>query len=182
MRIGFDLDKIFINTPLFVPDKVINKFYKKRDDGVLLYRIPNYSEQLLRKATHLPFLRLPIKENLDFLKRIAKKDNNLYLISSRYKFLEKETTRIIKKYQLDKIFNSMHFNFENKQPHHFKNEILKKLNLDIYVDDDLSLLKHVAKNNPKTKFYWLNYTRNKQILPKNIIEIKKLEEILKNKF
>ena len=179
MKIGFDLDKIFIDTPFLIPDAVINKFYKKRDNGVLLYNIPGYPEQLLRKITHLSFLRPAIKKNITFLKNIQKKQNKMFLISSRYKFLERETTHIVKKYHLDKIFDALYFNYENKQPHLFKNEVLKKLNLDIYIDDDLSLLKYVAKTNPATKFYWLNHKKENKTLPKNIISITKLEEIFK---
>lgn len=179
MNIGFDFDKIFIDYPPFFPAKLIDKLYKQRDNGILLYRIPTPPEQLLRKATHLPFLRPPIKENLELLKDISKKKNKLYLISSRFKFLEPETNRLIKKYKLDTIFDAMYFNFDNKQPHLFKEKILKKLKLDLYVDDDLSLLKHVAKSNPKTKFFWLNHKYDKQSLPKNIFEIKRLEEMFK---
>jgi hypothetical protein len=177
MNIGFDFDKVFIDYPPLFPTRLIDRLYKQRDNGVLIYRIPSYPEQLFRKATHLPVLRPPIKENLEFLKNISKKNNKLYLISSRYKFLEPETTRLIKKYQLDKTFDKMFFNFDNKQPHLFKEAILKKLQLDLYIDDDLSLLKHVAKSNPKTKFFWLNTTLQTKQLPKNIFEIKKLKEI-----
>lgn len=179
MNIGFDLDKIFINTPPFIPDKIINRFYKKRGNNMLLYRIPNYPEQLLRKASHLPFMRPPIIENLEFLKKISKKNNKLFLISSRYKFLKRETNWLIKKYNLDKFFDSMYFNYENMQPHYFKDEVLKTLKLDIYIDDDLSLLKHIAKNNNKTKFYWLTNQKEKHLLPKNIFAISKLSEIFK---
>lgn len=177
MNIGFDLDKIFIDYPPFISPRVIDKLYKKKDNGVLLYRIPSYPEQLLRRASHMPFLRPAIKANLEFLKSISKKDNNLYLISSRFKFLEKRTTKLIKRYGLDQIFNEMFFNFANIQPHIFKREIIDKLNLDIYVDDDLSLIKHAAKNNTQTKFFWLNTFGGKQDLPGNIIEISTLTEI-----
>src|SRR6185503_6799514 len=177
MNIGFDFDKVFIDYPPFLPKKLFDKFYKKRDNGVLLYRIPAYPEQILRKTLHLPFMRPPIKENLAFLKGISKKENKLFLISSRYKFLEKETNRLIQKYQLDKIFDSMYFNYENKQPHLFKEEVMKYLDLHKYIDDDLSLLKHVAKDNNKTKFYWLNTNGSSQTYPKNIIEITTLDEI-----
>src|SRR3989344_6986671 len=175
MKIGFDFDKVFIDYPPFLPGKLFDKFYKKRDNGILLYRIPTYPEQIIRKALHLPFMRPPIKENLEFIKTISKKNNKLFLISSRYKFLKKETNRLIKKYDLNNIFDSMYFNYDNMQPHLFKNQVLKTLNLDIYIDDDLSLLKHVAKNNHKTKFYWLNYSSRNQMLPKNIIKIKMLK-------
>jgi len=180
MNIGFDLDRVFINYPPLFPTKLIDKLYKSRDDEDLSYRIPALPEQLVRKATHLPFMRSVIKDNMEFLKRISKNENKLFLISSRYKFLQKETNRLIKKYNLDKFFDSMYFNYENIQPHHFKDQVLKTLNLDIYIDDDLSLLKHVAKNNNKTKFYWLNHSKENKILPKNIKSIFKLEEIFKS--
>lgn len=179
MNIGFDLDKVFIDYPPLFPPSLIDKLYKKRDNGVLLYRIPSYPEQLFRKATHFPFFRQPIKENLEFLKSISKKDNKLYLISSRFKFLEGTTNRLVKRYGLDKTFDSLYFNFENKQPHLFKEDVLKKLKLDLYIDDDLSLLRHVAKHNPKTKFLWLNHAQRQEPLPKNIVAITKLSDIFK---
>ena len=181
MRIGFDLDKVFINTPPFVPISFINKFYKQRDNGILLYRIPAPAEQVLRKATHIPLLRPAIKTNLTFLKELAKDKKNyqLFLISSRFKFLEPETQQIVKRYALDKIFEKLYFNYENKQPHEFKNEILKKLNLDIFVDDDLSLVHFVAKDNPKTKFFWLDDRAKTAKLANNIMAISGLGEILK---
>jgi len=177
MNIGFDFDKVFIDYPPFFPAKVIDKLYKQKDNGILLYRIPTYPEQLFRKATHLPFFRPAIKENLAVLKSISKKKNQLYLISSRYNFLRNETNRLIQKHELDKIFDHMYFNYDNEQPHLFKEKILKTLHLDLYIDDDLSLLRHVAKSNPKTKFFWLNHTTESKPLAKNITEIKKLTEI-----
>ena len=127
MNIGFDLDRVFINTPPLVPGKIITKLYKKKDNGVLLYRIPSRPEQLFRRATHMPLFRPPIEENLAILRSIPKKDNKLYLISSRYKFLEGATKQLVKVYGLDLLFDKLYFNFENKQPHIFKNEILPKL-------------------------------------------------------
>lgn len=179
MKIGFDLDKIFINTPPFIPNAVINKFYKQRDNGILLYRFPSRPEQLLRKASHMPLLRQPMNSNLTFLKELSKeKKHQLYLISSRFKFLESETQQLVKRYGLDNIFDTLYFNYENKQPHEFKNEILHKLKLDIFVDDDLSLVRYVAKDNPETKFYWLDEHTKEKKLGNNITAISKLNEIL----
>lgn len=184
MNIGFDLDRVFINTPPFIPGGIFNKFYKKKDNGVLLYRIPSRTEQIFRRAIHFPFLRPPIEENLAILKSISKKDNKLYLISSRYKFLESVTNELVKKYHLDEIFDKLYFNYENQQPHIFKNEILKKLKLDMYIDDDLSLLQFVAKDNPKTKFYWLETDEKEsarahhKTLAKNVFPISRLSNII----
>lgn len=183
MTIGFDLDRIFINTPPLIPGKVISKFYKKKDNGELVYRIPSRPEQIFRRVTHFPLFRPPIEENLAVLHKLAKKQNKLYLISSRYKFLEDVTEQLVKKYQLDTIFDKLYFNYENKQPHEFKNEVLKKLKLDMYIDDDLSLLQYVAKDNPKTKFYWLETDEKESALAhhktlrKNVIPVSRLANI-----
>lgn len=180
MNIGFDLDKVFIDYPPLFPSRLIDRLYKKKDNGVLMYRIPSYPEQLFRKATHFPLLRPPIKNNLTFLKSIPKEKNKLYLISSRYKFLEGVTNDVIKRFNLDEIFDGLYFNYENKQPHKFKNEVIKGLNLDLYVDDDLSLINYVAKHNRKTKFLWLNYRNETKPREKNVYSINQLTEIFKN--
>lgn len=179
MNIGFDLDKVFIDYPPLIPAALIDKLYKKRDNGVLLYRFPSYPEQLFRRFTHLPIFRGPIKKNLVFLKKISKKENKLYLISSRYKFLEGRTNQVVKTYGLDKVFDNLFFNYENKQPHIFKNDVIKKLHLDIYIDDDLSLIKYVAAQNPKTKFFWLTNHKKGASLGKNIYAISQISEIFK---
>jgi hypothetical protein len=179
MNIGFDLDKVFIDYPPFVSPSFIDKLYKKKDNGMLIYRIPKYPEQLLRNVSHIPILRPAIKNNLEFLRNISKKDNKLYLISSRFKFLEKRTEKLIKRYQLDKIFDEMYFNYENLQPHIFKNQVIKKLDLDIYVDDDLSLIRHVARENAKTRFFWLNQLKKDGDLAKNIFAVSKITGIFK---
>ena len=181
MQIGFDLDKVFIDSPPLIPSRIIEKFYKKRDNGILQYRIPSYPEQLFRKSLHFPALRQPIKKNLALLRNISKKDNKIYLISSRYKFLEEITNKLIKKHNLDEVFDGLYFNYENKQPHLFKEDVLKKLKLDMYIDDDLSLLKHVAKENPQTKFFWLSRGKIKQTLPNNIFQIEHLAEAFRPK-
>lgn len=155
MKIGFDLDKVLIDYPPFIPDTLIDKLYRKKANGTLEYRIPSTPERWLRKLSHLPPLRRPIAKNLLFLKELARKNNRLYLISSRFQFLEPETTRLLKKHGLDRLFSGMYFNYHNKQPHEFKEQVLKKLRLDMYVDDDFYLLNYVAKKQSSAKLFWL---------------------------
>ena len=178
MNIGFDLDKIFINTPPVVPIEIIEWLYKEKTNHELKYRIPSRPEQILRIFSHYPPFRQPIAENMNFLKKLASANKDkYYLISSRFGFLKTRTDNLIKKYHFDKIFNAMYFNYDNKQPHEFKNEIIKKLDLDMFVDDDLQLLEYLTDKNPKTKFFWLNEKVNKS-LKKNLFAIKHLYEML----
>ena len=179
MNIGFDLDKVFIDYPFFVPDFIIDKFYKKKVKGELTYRIPKKPEQLLRLLLHQPIFRQPIKENLNFMKKLAGKNiYNHYLISGRFGFLKNITDKIIQKYGLDKIFKGLYFNFEDSQTHFFKNKIIQQLKIDRYVDDDLQLLEYLAVKNPKTKFFWLNDKQSGSIA-KNLFAIQHLSEMIK---
>ncbi|MBI5044906.1 MAG: hypothetical protein HZC02_03200 [Candidatus Levybacteria bacterium] len=178
MNIGFDLDKIFVDYPPLIPDSLIDRLYRKKDERELLYRIPSHPEQFFRKISHNHYLRPPIKENITFLQSLNRKKNKLFLISSRFGFLEKQTLSLVKRLGLHKIFENMYFNFNNEQPHLFKNRILKMLDLDIYIDDDLHLLTYVAKKNKNIKFYWYHQGLSTQSLPDNIKQISKLSEIV----
>lgn len=179
MNIGFDLDGVFINTPPFIPRWVIDKFYKEKDNGELIYRIPGHFEKYIRRASHVPLLRPQIQENVNFLKDLSKnKDYTLFLISSRFDFLAKATKRISEKYDFATIFKQTVFNIQNLQPHLFKEAMIEKLKIERFVDDDLSLLKYLAKNNTKTKFYWFNNSLEKK-LGENIFAIKNIDDVLK---
>lgn len=176
MNIGFDLDKVFIDFPPFIPAVVIDKLYKKKSNGILLYRIPKKPEQVIRTLSHHPLLRPPIKDNLAFLKQIARKNDKIYLISSRFSFLKQRTNHIIQQHNFDDLFDGMYFNFEDKQPHEFKNDIVRKLQIDILVDDDLPLLRYIEKHNPKIKLFWLNKNTQAKI-SKQIYAITNLSQI-----
>src|SRR5438309_4629880 len=110
MNIGFDLDKIFINHS--IPNTIINRFYKQKRNGKLLYRIPSRGEQLLRLITHHNLFRPPIKENILFIEDLAKKNTNKhYLVSGRFGFQKEKTDSLIHSYNFDKIFDGLYFNY-----------------------------------------------------------------------
>lgn len=176
MNIGFDLDKIFINHPPFVPSFVISKLYGEKANGHLAYRIPGKFEQYIRKMSHASFLRPSIKENIAVLKKYPKKNQHLFLISSRYGFLEKETKNVIKRNHLDDFFPVMSFNYRNEQPHIFKDKELIRHHIDVYVDDDLPLLKFLGPRHPDIQFFWLNNKSDGRI-SSNIQAISKLSSL-----
>lgn len=179
MRLGFDLDKVFIDYPPFIPASIIDKIYKKRSHGTLSYRIPRKTEQIIRLFTHYHLFRPPIVKNLVFVKNLRKSSNHKhFLISSRFSFLKKTTERLILKHKLNELFNELHFNFDNRQPHIFKNQIIQRLKIDRYADDDLKLLEYVSEKNPKTLFFWLN-NKVKKKLTNNLFSITDLSEMLK---
>lgn len=179
MNLGFDLDKVLIDYPPFIPAGVIDKIYKKESNGKLSYRIPQKHEQIIRLITHYHLLRPPISKNLAFIKTLKASSNHKhFLISSRFSFLKRTTEKLIKINKLDELFDELYFNFGNQQPHIFKNRIIQKLKIHRYVDDDLKLLEYVSDNNSKTLFFWLN-SKIKKKLSKNLTAITNLSEMLR---
>ncbi len=179
MNLGFDFDKVFINYPPLIPGILIDKLYKAKNNGLLKYKIPSKPEQFFRLLTHHHLLRPPINENILFIKKLAqKKQHKHYLISSRFGFLKRKTEYLIKKHELEKTFDGLFFNFEDEQPHFFKERVIKKLNIHHYVDDDLDLLKYLLTKNSNTKFFWFNNKYN-GLLKKNLFGITKLSDMLK---
>lgn len=177
MNIGFDLDGIFVDKPPIIPKTILERLYKDRDNGGLHYRIPSSVEQRIRILSHYPIFRPALIKNVIALQNLAKSQKySLFLISSRFGFLKKRTEALVKKHGFDGIFKKLYFNYPNEQPHLFKQRILKEINIDAFIDDDLSLLKFLARENPKVQFYWLNRSKNTKVL-ENLKAISDLKQI-----
>ena len=176
-KIAFDFDRVFVDYPPLIPGFVIDFLYKKINHN-LSYRIPGFFEQKIRMMSHTPFLRHPISENVSQLSEIAKENKfDIYLISSRFSFLKNRTEAWVKKYNISHFFKKMYFNFDDEQPHIFKDKILKQLKIEKFVDDDLDLLVYLAENNPQVSFFWLSNYPPYKPLTKNIKQIKTLKEL-----
>ncbi len=192
MIIGFDFDKVFIDYPPLIPYALVDFLYKgavvfkknKSKSQKIHYRYPGKIEQMIRIVSHYYIFRRPITENIKYLKKISEKKNNkTYLVSSRFSFLKKRTEAILKKYDLDKYFDGIYFNFEDKQPHLFKEQTIKNLKIDTYIDDDLDLSLYLAQKMPTLTIYWVRDGRKKEgNLPKNVIAIKDLKELYSGLF
>lgn len=176
IKIGFDFDKVFVDYPPFIPERLINKLYKKSSNN-LSYRIPGKLEQKIRKLSHFPLFRPPIKANVKALEHIAvNSDLEIYLVSSRFNFLKKRTEDWLSRHKIKSHFKKLYFNFKDEQPHIFKSKIIEDLGIKIYVDDDLDLLKYLLKKNRSLKLYWVTKSK-KGGQPKNIHPIKTLNEL-----
>lgn len=180
MRLAFDFDGIFIDKPPFIPKEILEKLHKKKSHN-LSYRFPGKIEQKIRVLSHAPFFRPPIKNNIESLKRIVAKGNSkIYLVSSRFSFLKSKTELWDSVNNIFKYFEKAYFNFEDEQPHIFKDKVIKKEKLEKFVDDDLDLLLYLSPRNPEVKFYWVNRKGIKRPLPENITHIKNLDEFFDN--
>lgn len=137
-KIAFDLDGVIIDKPPLIPKKLLERMFRGKNKNGLHYRFPRSKlEQKIRKISHFYLLRPPIRQNIEFIRRLAQDEKyELYAVSGRYSFLEKETDIWLEKRKIKSLFKKIFINLKNEQPHLFKERILGEIRPDIFVDDD----------------------------------------------
>ncbi|MBI4037214.1 hypothetical protein HY385_02220 [Candidatus Daviesbacteria bacterium] len=181
MKIGFDFDRVFINYPPFVPPSLIDWLYRRHGKKTLNYSIPrSLHSKIIRRLSHIAIFRPKIHKNIEFVKNFPHNPHphQLYLISSRFKFLEKITHELLKTTGLADVFHTVYLNTKNRQPHFFKEDVIKENKIELYIDDDLLLLKHLHKTCPNTKLLWYN-PDNRPYPHNGITPIRNLDEVTK---
>ena len=153
-KIAFDLDGIIIDKPPLIPKKLLERLFRGKNKNGLHYRFPHSKlEQKIRKLSHFYLLRPPINQNIKFIRDLAEnKKYELYIISGRYSFLEKETEIWLEKRKIKNLFKKIFINLENEQPHMFKEKVLKLIKPGIFIDDD-GLLSDYLVEKVKSKIY-----------------------------
>ncbi len=147
IKIAFDLDGVIIDKPPLIPKKLLERLFRGKNKNGLHYRFPHSKlEQRIRKISHFYLLRPPIRQNIKFIRGLAKnKKYELYIISGRYSFLEKETDIWLEKRKIRNLFKKIFINYKNDQPHLFKEKIINEIRPDIFIDDDGLLSDYLAE-------------------------------------
>ncbi len=105
-----------------------------------------------------------------------------FLITSRFKFLEKDTIEWLKKYGLENLFDKIYINNTDISPVDFKVLTLNENLIDHYLDDDIEIIESINLK-VKTKIYWRS---NKKHHHSEIVSCKSIcefiEEIKKLEF
>jgi len=144
-----------VNKPPLVPKKWLEYLFRGKRKNGFHYRYPKTELEIwLRKLSHFYLFRPPIKKNIEIAKEFKKQGYKLYLISSRYSFLEKETAVWLKKRELNNLFEKVFLNLDNEQPHVFKEKTIRQLDLDYYFDDDRDMVAFLQLKF-KDKIFWV---------------------------
>ncbi len=187
LKVGFDLDGVILYNPIriFRPVASFLKpfFFGKKKIGKKSYYFPDSGiEKTLWRILHKTSFT-PAK-GLDLIKQLSE-DNKIeaYIITGRYKFLEKDFVKWLKVIKAKTFVKKSIFNIENKQPHIFKEEMIKKLGLDIFVEDNWGIVKYLSKKPLKTKILWINNIFDRPIDYKHkFTSLKKTVEYIKSLF
>ena len=77
-----------------------------------------------------------------------------HLVTARFGFLKDNLYNWLDKNELRKVFKSININEGYAQPHEYKLQITRRLNLDYYVEDNLDIVVYL-KDKVKTKIFWI---------------------------
>lgn len=157
IKVGFDLDGVLLYNParIFRPITIALKSIlpKKKNPVVHFYYPQSRFEQLIWRIVHWSSM-FPA-DGIDEIEKLVKDGKiEAYVITSRYDSLKDDFQRWLKKINAKLIFKEAFHNKNNKQPHHFKEEMINKLGLDFFVEDNWDIVQHINRST-KTKGIWI---------------------------
>ena len=166
LKVGFDMDGVILYNPirfvrpiakLFKPFKSALLKQKKESFYFPKSKIEQFLFRLLHKTSFIPNSALK-----DIKKLVRAKKIKAYIITGRYSFLTKDYETWLKKIKAETIFDKCYQNKEDLQPNEFKEKMIKKLNLDVYVEDNWDIIQKLNHHTP-AKIFWLTNVLDRNI-------------------
>ena len=82
-----------------------------------------------------------------------------YIITGRYSFLKDDFESWLKKIDAKSFIKEWYYNKHDEQPHFYKENLVNKLGLDIFIEDNWDIVEHLnktsVKHNPNLKVFWI---------------------------
>ena len=148
VKVGFDFDGVLLYNPvrIFRPFVAVIKrlFIKKR--ALVFYYPHSAFEKFFWRLFHKSSIF--VSPGVEDIKQLIKqKKIKAYIITARYNFLGEEFKQWIKKNKFEDIFSEIYFNSKDEQPHLFKERMIKKLGLQVFVEDNFDIVKYLRYKN-----------------------------------
>lgn len=160
IQLGIDFDGVIAYNPFrlirapitFVKSQIFGKRKLK------FYYPKNRVEKLIWKILHDSSI-LPAR-GINFLIELVENGTlEVHIISGRYNYLEDHLLKWLNKYKLKKYFKTININRKDRQPHLFKEELIKARKVDFFIEDNLDIvnyLSHPSRNySKKVKIFWI---------------------------
>ncbi len=160
LKVGFDLDGVILYNPIriFRPFASFFKFLKPYlfHEKIETFYFPHSKiEQYIWR--HLHKTSFCIADGFKDLSQLAKKDIiEAYLITGRYSFLKPDFDYWVRKLGGKAVFKWCFYNKKNMQPNVFKRQMIKKLNLDYFVEDNWGIIQKLNGSLKKVRILWLS--------------------------
>ncbi len=160
LRVGFDLDGVILYNPARVIRPIVvffKRLFLKKEKNQFHYPKTPFQKfiwHLLHKSSFIS------ADGVDDVKRLVREGKiEAYIVSARYDFLKKDFARWIQKIGASDFCKDCFYNNSDEQPYVFKEKMIKKLSLDIFVEDNWDVVKYLAVSNSiksrHVKIYWI---------------------------
>lgn len=181
LRIGFDMDGVLLYNPARIIRPFISSIkriflHKKK---LHFYYPKSHTEKMFWKLAHKSSIFNAPGLN-EITKLVDEGKIEAYLITARYNFLGTGVENWVKKNKLEKTFNGVFYNSRDEQPHEFKERMVKKLKLDMYVEDNFDIVNHLTKTTSAEILWIYNILDRKTIFPKKFPHLKHAIEFIKS--
>lgn len=152
LRVGFDLDGVILYNPARIVRPIIaiiKRILLHKKGLKFYYPKSDWEKQIWRVFHWSSFIAAPGLSEL--IKLAESGEIEAYIITARFDYLKDDFHGWIKKIKGDKFLKGYYHNVNNEQPHLFKEKMIKKFNLDIYVEDNWDIVDYLNKkfNNGK---------------------------------
>lgn len=155
IQVGIDFDGVLAYNPFRVVRAPIT--YVKRNvlgENKTRFYVPNTSIErlvwtLLHESSVFP------AQGVSLLKTLVKeKKIEAHLVTARYSFLQPQLYAWINKHKIENLFSSITINKKDQQPHIYKSNIVQERKFDYFIEDNLDIVNHMAKQQ-STHVLWI---------------------------
>lgn len=155
IKVGLDFDGVIAYNPFRVVRPAVS-YVKENLFGVkkLAFWYPQKPwQKIFWKILHESSV-FPAK-GVDLLREMVEKGEiEAHLVTARYSFLDDHLYNWLERHKIRDLFKTINLNKNDEQPHIFKENFIKKHGLDVFIEDNLDIVRHLhGKGN--TKIYWI---------------------------
>ncbi len=155
LKVGFDLDGVLLYNPArIVRSPVVHFkhiFFPKKEK---VFYVPSTGpERFLWHIFHLSSIF--IAGGYSDIKKLRDKGIiEPYLVTARYDFLKPDLKRWLRLMKAHDTFEGVFMNENNMQPHLYKEKMVKRLGLDMFIEDNWDVVAHLNKTTT-SKNLWI---------------------------
>lgn len=164
LRVGFDLDGVLLYNPARTARPIIvglKKIFLKEE--LKKFHYPKTPLQKIFWAFLHKSSMFTAPGLKDIHELVKQKKIKAYIVTARYEFLKDEFRKWLKKINADTYFEESFFNNNDEQPHIFKARKIKELKLDVFVEDNWDIVKHLKNEHKDLKVFWISNIFDRKI-------------------
>lgn len=155
-RVGFDLDGVILYNPARVIRPIVTGIKKAvlKKKRLKFYVPKTPHERFIWHLFHKSSLFVsPGFSQIRPL--IEEKTIEAYIVTARYDFLKEDFHAWLRKSGAREYFHGWYHNKNDEQPHLYKEKMLRELDLDVFIEDNFDIVRHLSRRFPEKRIIWI---------------------------